>query len=180
MKNQEIDQDIVVTKEAPVLRFRTAYDPSYDSGDYATEVPDNPSRTKQSFKDTVDVNQILERYHRTGVFDHVNEHGGSYGDADGMEFKQALDLVNSAQDMFDDLPARARAEFDNDPAKFLDFAANLTSEDVPKLIELEMLEMGSVTHRNFVEAERRRKEFEEARELKLQEEPQGDETSQGN
>ena len=157
------DPDLVLTKEAPVVRFRTAYDPTYDPLEFATVVdPEMPTRTKGYFKDTCDVNKILERYYETGVVEHVQTHGGTYGECTSVDFKEAMDTVTRAQEMFDDLPAKARAEFNNDPAKFLDFASDLTEADVPKLIELEMLETGSITHRNFMEGERRRRELEEA------------------
>lgn len=88
-----------------------------------------PSMTKQSFKDECDVNQILARFQRTGVVDHLAKHEARYGFADSVSYHEAQNLVAEAQSMFNELPAAARAEFDHDPAKFLDFVDNLDSED---------------------------------------------------
>lgn len=77
-------------------------------------------RTKQAHKDECDINQVLKKYLKTGLIDHVSSHNGQYGEAPGIDFKEALDLVRRSQDMFDDLPAKARKHFNNDPAAFMD------------------------------------------------------------
>lgn len=77
-------------------------------------------RTKQAHQSECDINQVLSKYLKTGVIDHVSSHQGQYGEAPGIDFKEALDLVRRSQDMFDELPAKARKHFNNDPAAFMD------------------------------------------------------------
>lgn len=88
------------------------------------------SRTHQSFKEETDVNNILKKYQRTGLIDHVNKFGGQYADMpDEADFHSAMNLVVDAQDMFGELPATVRARFQNDPAEFLDFIATAENRD---------------------------------------------------
>lgn len=82
------------------------------------------SRTKQSFGDETNINNILKRYVATGLIDYVNEHQPHYGDVTGHEFHAAMNIVARSQEMFEALPAELRARFNNDPATFLDFVDN--------------------------------------------------------
>lgn len=79
------------------------------------------SLTKQSCKDECDVNMILAKFQKTGALTHVNERQKEYGEHTGIDFKEAIDLVMEAQELFDDLPSKVRTHFDNDPAQFLDY-----------------------------------------------------------
>lgn len=81
-------------------------------------------RTKQSFKDDTDINNILARYIQTGTLDFANKHQPQYGDVLVSDFQEAMNLVAQANSMFADLPAALRNRFENDPAKFLDFVQN--------------------------------------------------------
>ena len=84
---------------------------------------DDPGYTQQHFKDECDINNILDRYAQTGIV--PERHGAFYGDfSEGLEYREALDRLNSTQAEFDALPARTRDFFGNDPAKFLDFVSN--------------------------------------------------------
>lgn len=78
-------------------------------------------RTKQSFKDECDINNIIARFLRTGVMDFTQKNEPRYSDVTGIEFDQAMRVVAHARTMFEELPAKIRAEFENDPAAFLDF-----------------------------------------------------------
>lgn len=78
-------------------------------------------RTKQSFKDDTNINNILARYARTGVLEFANRHEPRYGDVIGADFHAAMNIVANANSMFADLPAKLRNRFDNDPGQFLDF-----------------------------------------------------------
>ena len=80
-----------------------------------------PSMTVQSFKDSCDINNIMKKYQRTGVIDHINVYEPQYGDVDGATFTEAMQTVANATTMFMDLPGRVREAFDHDPAKFLDY-----------------------------------------------------------
>lgn len=101
-------------------KVRNAYDrvrvPHVFSGD---------SRTKQSFAKECDINNIMKRYEKDGVITHFNRYGGQYGDFTNVpEYRDAIDKVRSAEEMFMSLPASIRTRFENDPGSFLSFVAD--------------------------------------------------------
>lgn len=82
------------------------------------------TRTVQSEAESCEINNIMAKYEKTGLIDHIKE-GGRYEDLpEGVEYQDALNMVIEAQTSFDGLPAHIRKEFDNDPAKFLSFVEN--------------------------------------------------------
>lgn len=93
------------------------------------------SKTHQSFKAECDVNNIMKRYERDGIMDHVNEHQGDYGDyTDVQDYQTSLDQVHAAQEAFATLPGNIRGRFENDPQQFLDFV-----DDPANLPEMEKM-----------------------------------------
>lgn len=82
------------------------------------------SRTKQAMKEECDINNIMKRYERTGIVQHVNKHAAQYGDVPAVDLLEAYAIVEKAKSMFDDLPAKARKRFGNDPMEFLAFVQN--------------------------------------------------------
>ncbi len=95
---------------------------------------EKPGRTKQSFKDSCDVNKILKKAQKTGTISHLNKHQATYGDLSGFDFFEAQTKLAQAGEIFDDLPSEIRREFDNSPAKFFEFAND--AENVDKLADL--------------------------------------------
>lgn len=106
--------------------IRTAYGPKKR---VSLSFPPGSGRTKQSFKDECDINQILARFKRTRTFDFVNTMQPRYGDCTGLEFRQAMETVAGAKSMFHAMPAHLRARFNNDPAEFLDFVNDERNRD---------------------------------------------------
>lgn len=92
------------------------------------------SRTKQAHKDETDINQIMAKYIKTGVLEHANKYDGQYGFATSHDLHSALNLIQTAQEMFDELPSSVRSKMDNDPAKFLEFVQD--PENAGELYEL--------------------------------------------
>lgn len=86
-------------------------------------------RTKQSFKDETDINNIIRRFMRIGVMDFTNKNQGRYGDTTGIEYQQAVNTVAAAKSLFNELPAELRARFENEPARFLDFVQDERNRD---------------------------------------------------
>lgn len=82
------------------------------------------SKTQQHFKDECDINQILERFRETGVIDHIKTTQAQYGYAPAITFTEAMLTVATANENFMQLPADIRSAFKNDPALFLDAAAD--------------------------------------------------------
>lgn len=94
-----------------------------------------PTLTKQSFKDDCDINKIVAKYAATGVLNHINARNPRYIDCVGVpDYQAALDMINTANEQFDALPAKIRARFGNDPEQllaFMDDPAN--AEEAAKL-----------------------------------------------
>lgn len=88
-----------------------------------------PSRTKQSFREESNINNIMAKYARTGIVEHGNRHAPSYGEVPAVDFKQALELVMAAEQSFAELPALVRRRFENDPANFLAFCEDPANRD---------------------------------------------------
>lgn len=88
------------------------------------------TRTKQAFKDECDINNIMAQYRQTGLIRHLAKGQPQYLDvSDVPDFRTALDHVATVSEFFSGLPAELRANFHNDPARFMD------SLDDPETVE---------------------------------------------
>lgn len=98
-----------------------------------------PSLTKQAFKEECDINAIMAKYEKTGLLDHVNKVQGNFGDfSEITDYQSALNAVMDANDRFNGLPAHLRAQFQNDPAQFINFVSDDKNYD--KAIELDLID----------------------------------------
>uniref|UniRef100_UPI0040479206 hypothetical protein n=1 Tax=Pseudomonadota TaxID=1224 RepID=UPI0040479206 len=98
---------------------------------------EDPSRTKQSFKEECDINTILKRFNVTGQLP-VSPLQPQYGDFSGVfDYQTALNAVIVAQESFNALPATVRNRFANDPAAFVDFCSDESNRE-------EMIRLGLV------------------------------------
>jgi phage internal scaffolding protein len=89
-----------------------------------------PVITKQAFKDECDVNNIIKRWARTGLMEHIAQYQGSYVDLpDGIDYKTAMDALLESQDAFASLPSKIRQRFENDPVQFLEFVHTEGNEE---------------------------------------------------
>lgn len=80
-----------------------------------------PGRTKQSFKAACDVNNIVEKFQKTGLITHLAAGVPRYADISAMpDYRSALDLMKQAESYFMSLPAAVRELFGNDVAAFVD------------------------------------------------------------
>jgi len=80
-----------------------------------------PSRTRQSHKESCDINFIVGQYRRTGQILHVAGGIPRYGDvSESGDFREVMDRVRNAEAWFIGLPAKVRAEFDNEVVTFMD------------------------------------------------------------
>lgn len=99
----------------------------YDALDLGTPlVCPEETLTRQTEIDACDINFILARYARSGeppVFIYGKE--GASGDfSDIATFEQTQDLIAAASAYFDQLPAKTKERFNQNPAKLLDFLAD--------------------------------------------------------
>lgn len=108
------------------MLIRTAYGPKLK---VQLITPEGEGRTKQSFKQECDVNHIMARFQKTGVLDFASRYEAQYGDVSGVNFTAAMQVIADAKTMFNEMPARVRDRFRNDPAKFLDFINNPLNKD---------------------------------------------------
>lgn len=84
------------------------------------KIQTGPGRTKQSFREECDVNNVVAKYKRTGQLPALVKSNPAYGDfASVPSFQEALETVRKAESTFAALPAAVRQECFNDPATFL-------------------------------------------------------------
>lgn len=95
--------------------------------------------TKQEFKAECDINVLMKRYEKTGMFPQYPGSTPRYVSNIGMpSYQEALDIVMKAQGEFAGLNSELRKRFDNDPAKFLAFVNDPANAD--ELIKLKLRE----------------------------------------
>jgi len=81
-----------------------------------------PTKTKQSFGPECNINNIMARYEKTGVIEHLSNRQPIFGDfADLPDYQTALDIVYTAEDQFMQLPSQVRKFFNNDPSFMLSY-----------------------------------------------------------
>ncbi len=108
-----------------------------DEGVRLTEIPIvyDDGRTKQSFKDSTDINKILKKAQLQGGLSHAMKYDAAvYGEFTGIDLLGAFDQVERAQTIFNDLPSEVRTEFDNNALKFAGFASD--PKNINRLQEL--------------------------------------------
>lgn len=108
------------------MEFKTAY----GKKERVLNVNEEPSLTKQSFKNECDINLIMKKWQKTGVLPQARSAQPCYGDFTGIsDYQSALNAVAEAQDTFLALPSALRARFSNDPSLFLEFVQNPANID---------------------------------------------------
>ena len=128
--------------------MRHGYEKDYDPKVYATTIVGD-SMAVQGFTESCDVNQIMARYLKTGIVDHVAKYQPQYGEVTGADFTQAMQTVANAMTMFEELPAKAREFFGGDAANFLDYVVDIEARDPEELYELGLLDPESDTAREI-------------------------------
>lgn len=117
-----------------VPKIRSAYDGSRVS----VVVKCGPSRVKQSLREQADVNSILARYARTGVWNRTAR-APMFGDVSFVgSYHEALSRVMEAKNDARRLPGRARELYESDPERYL--ARVVSASDRDALVELGLLE----------------------------------------
>lgn len=117
---------------SPVVRglfFRTQYDGLNDRVTQETSIvfppaKDEPFSALQSDRDSCDLNLIVHSANAAAYFERYQDRAqsGAYLDlVDLPDYTDAMNTIAVAREMFMDLPAHIRKEFDNSPAEFLAF-----------------------------------------------------------
>lgn len=100
--------------------FKTRYNP-HEARKFSFECR-GESLTQQQFKKECDVNQILNKYKKTGMITHINKHQGNFGDFSNVDdYQTSLHKVMTAQASFMQMPSELRNKFNNDPAQLISF-----------------------------------------------------------
>lgn len=120
----------------PFVRTPYNYDrmrASDESGLYCPE----PTRTQQQFKEETDINTIVERFGITGELPSnlAVPQSGDFVDA-VTDYQSAMNLVILAQRSFQELPAKVRARFGNDPAQLVEFVSDEANRDEARALGL--------------------------------------------
>jgi len=117
------------------MKFRSAYDKRERKGIETI----GESLTQQHFAQEADIKTIIKKHDRTGIISHVARGVAHYGDySEVNEYREALDMVNSANASFLELPSEVRAMFSNDAGEFFEFATN--PKNAEKMVQLGLAE----------------------------------------
>jgi phage internal scaffolding protein len=81
-------------------------------------------RVEQSHKEEVDINNIVRKHGADYIQKVAKLSEWRYDDVTGNDFQESMNALIKARDTFADVPSSIRKQFDNDPAKFLDFVQN--------------------------------------------------------
>lgn len=99
---------------------------------------DSLMRTKQEFKDEVDINYILEHWKKTGHLNHTNPATPIFGDfANADDYLTAQGKLLEADQAFMAMPAEIRDRMGNDPAQFMAFMSD--EANIDEAIELGLI-----------------------------------------
>lgn len=99
----------------------------------------DPVLTEQRFKEDSQIENIVKRFEKTGEIPVLANAIKQYGDfTKRLELQSALDTVIRAEEVFNAIPAKIRARFENNPLKFCEFVENPANEAA--LIEMGLLE----------------------------------------
>jgi phage internal scaffolding protein len=105
-----------------VIEFNTPYGKKAPRCFFHTE---GVSMTQQQFAEESEINNIIARYDRTGVLDHVNKGSQIYADFSKIsDLTEALEQIKLAQEEFQGIPSSIREKFQNDAGQFFKFASN--------------------------------------------------------
>jgi phage internal scaffolding protein len=112
------------------MKFYTPYNLDSAHADLGVISDFEPSLTVQSERDECDINVLVQRF---GVVPEVFPSAASlptYGDFSGIfDFQSAMNAVLDSQHAFNELPARVRSRFNNDPQQYLEFFDNPDNRD---------------------------------------------------
>jgi hypothetical protein len=102
--------------------FRSAY--NVGTQDYSEIHNPKHALTEQSHKNECDINLILAQFMETGLMPNMKQSKPQYGDVSEIDFQDIQNQLANAKTLFEELPEPVKAQFDNEPFKFLQFAEN--------------------------------------------------------
>jgi phage internal scaffolding protein len=111
------------------MKFISAYDNHDAMSDKTGLKCLDSSLTQQQFKEEADINNIVDRFMKTGHLpDPVSM--PQYVDYEGIfDFQSAMNVVRQADENFMRMDAKVRSRFHNSPQEFLEFFADPANYD---------------------------------------------------
>lgn len=112
--------------------FRANLQSAYIPHDPVDQEVGGPSMTRQEFSEECDVNALMARYDKVGgVLPPPNNMEPLYLDLTALptDYMSAMNAMIDAENAFMTLPAKVRAEFENNPAAFVNFALDKANLD---------------------------------------------------
>lgn len=81
-------------------------------------------RTKQSYKDSCDINKILEQNAGKESLSHLERHGARYGDFAAIDWEELPLQLAQGREIFGELPAEVKREFNQSPGEFFAYVSD--------------------------------------------------------
>lgn len=110
--------------------------------EFKADDPKAKSRTQQHFKNEVNINNIIDKYRKTGILGDPFREGlrkplfGDFSEVPGL--LEGYIKVEKVKNYFNNLPSRVRNYFKNDLSRFLAFMSD--NANIPKARELGIIE----------------------------------------
>jgi len=98
-----------------------------------TTPEDEIVRVEQSHKDEVNINNIVKRHGMDLIAKTAALQQFTYDDNPNNDFQETMNAILKAEKSFSSVPSEIRKQFDNNPAKFMDFIHN--SDNQQQLID---------------------------------------------
>jgi phage internal scaffolding protein len=103
-----------VTQDKPTIRTR------FDRKRVSLSFP-AMGKTRQDARDECNINKIMAKYQKTGIINFTNKNQPFYGNVEALDFQTALNVIQNANELFEQMPSSMRKRFQNSPHAFLDF-----------------------------------------------------------
>lgn len=121
-------------KDGEMVHCRTQFNYCMDDVSRETGLRcEDETRAQQQFKEETDINVIVERFGLTGELPQNGRMPIQEEFVEVTSYQEALNKLMEADREFMTLPAAIRAEFQNDPGRFVEFASD--KANLPKLRE---------------------------------------------
>jgi len=99
-----------------------------------TQPEDEEIRVEQSHKDEADINNIVKKHGLDLIAKTAAMQTFTYDENPTNDFQEVMQAVITAEKSFSSIPSEIRKEFDNNPAKFMDFIYN--PDNKQKMIDM--------------------------------------------
>ena len=119
-------------------KFRTAYNTGNEN---YSELHNDDGLTEQHHAETCDINKILAQFMETGILP-TSTKDPQYGDVSEHNFQEVQNQLAHAKSLFEELPDHVKAQFENKPFKFLQFAEDPKNMD--SLVEMGLAQKRSL------------------------------------